>query len=296
MNYYSKIKEELVNNEIYKKAKDYSKNRNDLSTYYNVGKLLSKAGRHYGENIIKKYSDKLIIDVGKKYNERTLRRIRQFYILFENGKWSTMSTKLTWSHYTELLKLNDLNKINYYIKITEEQNLAVRELRYRVKLKEYERLDEDTKHKLVSEEKNKKEDFIKNPVMIKNNKIHERISEKVLKQLILQDISNFLLELGDGFCFIKDEYKIKFGDRYNYIDLLLFNYKYNCFTVVELKVTELRKEHVSQIQTYMNYIDKNLRNINQDKTIGIIICKKDNEYLMEYCSDSRIFEATYILK
>lgn len=299
MNYYEQIKEELINNEIYKKIKDYSKNRNDLSTYYNVGKLLIEAQggekrAKYGDNLIKKYSERLKKELDKKYSFTVLKNMRQFYLMFIKGP--TVSGKLTWSHYVELLKLNDLIEINYYIKIADEQNLAVRELRDRIKLKEYERLDEDTKHKFINQEKNKIEDFIKNPIIIKNNKIHEKISEKALKLLILEDIPNFLLELGDGFSFIKDEYKIKLGDRYNYIDLLLFNYKYNCFTVVELKVTELRKEHIGQIQTYMNYIDRNLRNINQDKTIGIIICKKDNKYIMEYCSDSRIFETTYILK
>ena len=139
------------------------------------------------------------------------------------------------------------------------------------------------------------QDFIKNPILIKNSYDYELISEKILKQLILEDMDNFLTELGDGFCYIKSECKIKLGDRYNYIDLLLFNIKYNCYVVVELKVTELRKEHIGQINLYMNYIDKNIKNIYQDKTIGIIICKKDNKFVMEYCSDDRIYRTTYVL-
>ena len=87
------------------------------------------------------------------------------------------------------------------------------------------------------------EDFIKNPILIKNS-YKDIISEKLLKQLILEDIDNFLSELGEAFSYIKNEYKIKLGDTYNYIDLLLFNIKYNCYVVVELKVTELRKEHI----------------------------------------------------
>ena len=122
------------------------------------------------------------------------------------------------------------------------------------------------------------------------------MTEKVLKQLILEDLDNFLNELGEDFCYRGNEYKIKIGDRYNYIDLLLYNIKYNCYIVVELKVTELKKEHIGQIQTYMNYIDKNIKNINQEKTIGIIICKKDNEFIMEYCSDERIFRTIYEVK
>ena len=116
-------------------------------------------------------------------------------------------------------------------------------------------------------------------MFIKNSYNYEVITEKILKQLILEDLPSFLSELGEGFCFIKDEYKIKIGSSYNYIDLLLFNYKYNSFVVVELKVTELKKEYIGQIQVYMNYIDKNLRSINQDRTIGIIICKKDKAFI-----------------
>ena len=180
MNYYNEIKQELINNEVYKKVKDYSKNRSDLKTYYDVGKLLSEAGKHYGEGIIKKYSVRLTNELGKKYNERTLRRMRQFYILFKNEKWSPLWTKLTWTHFRELLSIRNKDKINYYIKITEEQNLSVRELRGRIKNKEYERLDDKTKEKLINKGKNKVEDFIKNPILIKNKFNTNDISEKML--------------------------------------------------------------------------------------------------------------------
>ena len=297
MKYYNEIKNKLIDNEVYKKVKDYSKNRNNLSTYYAVGKLLYEAGNKYGEGIIKKYSERLVIEVGRNYNERTLRRIRQFYLVFKDEIWSTMSTKLMWSHYTEILSLSNVNEINYYINITEKYNLSVRQLRERIKNKEYQRLDDNTKLKLINKEETKINDFVKNPIVIHNkyNFDKERISEKVLQNLILEDIPSFLDELGDGYSFIRNEYKIKMGDTYNYIDLLLFNIKYNCYVVVELKVTELKKEHIGQIQIYMNYIDKHIKTINQDKTIGIIITKRDNRYYIEYSSDKRILTREYIL-
>ena len=155
MDYYNNIKDELINNEVYKKVKDYSKNRSDLKTYYNVGKLLSEAGRQYGEGIIKKYSEKLILDLGKIYTERTLRRFRQFYEFNKNGKWSPLATTLSWSHFCELLPLKDKNKINYYIRICEEQNLSKRKLREKIKNNEYERLDDKVKLKLINNEKPK---------------------------------------------------------------------------------------------------------------------------------------------
>ena len=135
MNYYTEIKNELINNEITKRVKDYSKNRSDLTTYYNVGKLLSEAGKHYGEGIIKEYSRRLISEINKNYNERTLRRMRQFYLIFSNIKWSTLSTVLSWSHYSELLSMNNIDEIKYYIMITEQQNLSVRQLREKIKNK-----------------------------------------------------------------------------------------------------------------------------------------------------------------
>ena len=293
MNYYNEIKTELINNEITKRVKEYSKNRSDLNTYYNVGKLLSEAGKHYGEGIIKEYSKRLTNELGKGYSISNLKNMRNFYVFF--SKSQTMSGQLTWSHYIELLKLVDKEKINYYIKIIEEENLSVRELRQKIKNNEYERLDEETKKKLKTKEQLKVSDLVKNPLQIRNTSGNNEISEKVLQKLILEDISSFLKELGNGFCFIDNEYKIKIGDRYNYIDLLLFNYEFNCFVVVELKVSELKKEHIGQIEFYMNYIDKNLKNINQNKTIGIIICKKENRYVIEYCSDDRIISREYEL-
>ena len=149
--------------------------------------------------------------------------------------------------------------------------------------------------KLINQKQTKIKDLVKNPVLIRNINRYEMISEKILQKLILEDIPSFLKELGNGFTFIENEYRVKLGNRYNYIDLLLYNIEFNCYVVIELKVTELKKEHIGQIQVYMNYIDSNLKKITQDKTIGIIICKKDNEFIMEYCSDERIIAKEYEL-
>ena len=298
MNYYNEIKNKLIDNEVYKRVKDYSKNRNDLNTYYEVGKLLIEAqgGENrakYGDGLIKEYSERLTKDLGKKYSITSLKYMRMFYILYE--KSPTLSDQLTWSHYKEILKFNDINEINYYISIIESYNLSVRELRERIKNKEYQRLDDNAKLKLINKEEVNVSDFIKNPIVIKNkyNYDIENISEKMLQRLILEDIEGFMKELGDGFCFIGSEYKIKIGSTYNYIDLLLFNIKFNCYVVIELKVCELKKEHIGQIEVYMNYIDKHIKSINQDKTIGIIISRRDNHYYIEYSSDNRIYTINF---
>ena len=293
INYYDEIKKELLNNEITKKVKNYSINKSDLTTYYNIGKLLKEAGKHYGDGIIKEYSKKLTNEFGKGYTFTSLTRMKKFYNLIE--KLATVSQHLSYGHYVELLPYDDIDKINYYIKITEEENLSIRELREKIKNNEYERLDEETKKKLKIKEELKVSDLVKNPIQIKNTSGYNEISEKVLQKLILEDIESFLKELGNGFCFVGSEYKIKIGDRYNYIDLLLYNIKYKCYVVVELKVTELNSNHTGQIQKYMNYIDKNIKNIDDNKTVGIIICKKENKYVIEYCSDDRIIAREYEL-
>ena len=202
MNYYDEIKYELINNEINRKAKNCSINKSDLNTYYKVGKILFEAGKHYGEKVIKEYSAKLTIDIGKGYGTSNLKRMRQFYCMIEKGV--ALPHQLSWSHILMILPLKDVNKINYYINTTIINNYSYRELGNK----------------------------------IKNN-----------------------------------EYKIKIGDSYNYIDLLLYNFKYKCFVVIELKITELKSEHTGQIQKYMNYIDKNVKDIEDNRTVGIIIYK-----------------------
>lgn len=299
MDYYNQIKNEIVDIETYKRVKDYSKNKRELEGYYKIGKLIVEAQggesrAKYGDELIKNFSKKLVLEFGKKYNERTLRRIRQFYLFFKNKKWSTMSTKICWSHFTELLSIKDNNKIKYYIRITEDQNLGVRELREKIKNKEYERLDEGTKEKFIKAEEPEIGEYIKKPILIKINKQMDIVSEKTLKYTIMDNITDFMKELGDDYAFIESEYKINDYGINNYIDLLLFNIKYNCYVVVELKVTELKKEHIGQVQTYMNYIDENLKNINQNNTIGIIVCKKDNKFVMHYCNNKNIYQTTYL--
>ena len=292
MNYYNEIKNELINNKINRKVKSYSINKSDLNTYYNVGKLLLDAGNQYGESIIKEYSLRLTEDLGSGYSQRNLRNMRQFYKVSQ--KWQTLSAKLSWSYYCEILWFDD-NKFQYYIKITELNNLSIRQLRKRIKSNEYERLSEFTKNKLIDQKESNIVEFVKNPILIKNSNNYDIFSEKVLQKLILEDIEKFLDELGNEFIFIKSEYLIKLNDRYNYIDLLLYNIKYKCYVVVELKVTELKKEHTGQIMTYMNYIDKNVKTIDESDTVGIIICKQDNEYVIKYCSDDRIIAREYEL-
>ena len=300
MNYYNAIKSKLIKTEVSKKIREYVNNKNDLSTYYEVGKLLTLAG--------KQYAVKLQNDLGKKYNVSTLKRMRQFYRFIksqslddqynlfdssDNQKGAPVAHLLTWSHYQELLPIKDNNEINYYINEVIKYHLSKRELRERIKNKEYERLSDNTRKKLINKEKMEITDLVKEPIVLHSKNSYEKISEYALKEIIMNDLDSFLMQLGNGFCYIGNEYKIKIGNTYNYIDLLLFNIRYNCYVVVELKINEVRKQDIGQIQVYMNYVNENIKEINQNKTIGIIVARENNKYIIKYSSDNRIMVTTY---
>ena len=294
MNYYNEIKETLVKNEIYKKVKDYSKNKSDLNAYFEVGRLIVEAQggekrAKYGNKLIKEYSEKLTKELGKGYKVSNLKNMRQIYLKFR--KRQTLSGELSISHYIILSRIDNENEIKYYINISKTLNLSVRELREKIKSNEYERIG--YKEEL---EEPKINTFIKNPIIIKVGDKNKKLTEYALHQLILENIDDFLKELGVGFTYVGSEVKIKIGDRYNYIDFLLFNVKYNCYVVIELKVTEMKAEYIGQITKYINYVDKNIKELFNDKTVGVVICKRENKYVLEYCSDNRIFTTTYKVK
>ena len=234
MDYYNEIKNELIDNELTKKAKDYSKNKSDLFHYYNVGKLLIDAqggekNAKYGNKLIKEYSEKLTYELGKGYSWRNLYNMRLYYIISNaNEILQPVAANLTWTNCTIILSLKDINEIIYYWNECEKYNLSKRELLKKIKEKEYQRLSNETKNKLIRKEEITLIDFIKNPIIIKNTLNTNDISEKYLKKLILENIDGFLKELGNSFTYVGNEYKIKVGNTYNYIDILLFNIEFNC--------------------------------------------------------------------
>ena len=299
--YYNEIKNKLIDNGVYSRVKDYSKERHKVETYYNVGRLIIEAQGGetracYGDSLIKEYSKKLISELNdKKYSYRNLMNMRKFYLIFRDRKVNALRSQLSWSHYRELLPIKNTDKIIYYINLTISNNFGYRELGKRIKNKEYERLTIETKEKLITNSELEINDLVPNPILIKNKNNIDIITEKALHNLILENIESFMQELGSSFSFIGSEYRIKIGDTSHHIDLLLFNIKYNCYVVVELKVTEFKVEYISQVQKYMNYIDKNVKEVSNNNTMGILICKRENKFVIEYCSDERITVREYKL-
>ncbi|MCI9110440.1 MAG: DUF1016 domain-containing protein [Bacilli bacterium] len=291
MNYYSEIKDTLIRNEVYKKAKDYSKNRSDLNSYYEVGRLLvdAQGGEErakYGNKLIKEYSERLTKELGRGYDTSALKRMRQFYLFIQKG--ATLSHQLMWSHYVELFKLENLNKIKYYIYIIEKQNLSVRELRKRIKSEEFERIG--YKEELSEPKVNT---LIKDPVIINTKKVPDKVTELFVHNSIMEDMDNFLKQLGIGFTYVGHEVKIQIGENKHSIDFLLFNYKFNCFVVVEIKAIEFKAEHIGQVMKYMGYVDNHIKESFNNKTIGIIVCLENDGYVFKYIKPDGVFVTTY---
>ena len=232
-------------------------------------------------------------EVDKKYSERNLRNMRKFYLIFRNDKkWNALRSNLSWTHFRTLLKLQNYNEIDYYMKISTLYNLSYRQLSEKIKNDEYSRASINQKEDFNNNLSLK--DYIKDSIVIKNSNDYRNIDENTIKFLILEDLSSFLKELGPGFSFVDSEYRIRVGDTYNYIDLLLYNIKFHCYVVVELKATKLKKDHLGQIDFYMNYIDKHIKSELDYDTVGVIICKESNKLLIKYCSNPNIFSVSYL--
>ncbi len=290
-NYLENIRSYIISEQARTIVRDYSANKSKLETNYNIGKELSEAGKHYGEGIVKKYAKELTKEFGKGYGITELRKMRAFYYIAQ--KCAPLGRVLTWSHYKLLLPLKNLDEIKFYIDLTIRDNLSKRALAERIKSNEYGRLAPETKQKLKEEKEVNQSEMVPSTIVIPSNKLEEKLTEKVLENLIIDNISEVMGQLGEGYCFIKKQYKLNIGNNKNYIDILLFNIKYNNYVVVEIKAREFRKEDIGQIKLYMNYIDKEVKNITQNKTMGIIITKEVNEFVIRYIKEDNIAISTF---
>ena len=284
--YLSNIKTEIINGNAKVAAKNYQINNVKLTMNYNIGKELAEAGKHYGEGIVKKYASILTNEFGRGYSVSNLKRMRQFYILFEKG--APLAHQLTWEHLRLLLPLKDVNKINYYISIIRRDNLSKRALAERIKINEYDRLSDGAKESLLNKEELSLIQSVLNPVVLTPNKSYEIYTEKVLQEIIYENLDSFMKQLGGGYFYVGREYKLNIGDKKNYIDYLFYNVVDSRYCVVEIKAREYKKSDYGQIKTYMNYIDEHLKNITQNSTIGIIITKSVNKFEAHYVKDNQV--------
>ena len=304
MNYFDKIKNIIEEKEVNEKVRYLESNKETIKTYFNIGRLLIEAQggetrAKYGDNLIKEWAVKLSNEYGNNYSYRNLNYMRKFYMYFKKVNTLCSQFNLSWSHYKYLLKFDNENERNYYINRCIENNLSVRGLINEIKTDSFNRLSyADKKNiKLIGENNNnelKLEDMLHDPIVINIDK-DEKLSEKVLKKYILKELEKVFLELGTGFTFVGSEYKVTYDNKNYFIDLLFFNYKLNRFMACELKKDEVTAKDIGQTLNYMKVVDKTLKEPHHNKTMGIIISKRNNKLILEYVSDLDIFLTTYKL-
>ena len=302
MNYYDEIKNILVDNAIGRKVREYKSNQKDLESYYNVGKLLVEAQggeerAKYGDGLIKEYSKRLTSELGKGYTVTRLKYMRTFFEVVKKSPPLADQFKninITWSNICEILYLKNIEEIKYYLDLSNKLCLTKRELRLRIKSDEYNRLPAEVKEKLKSNEVISNSEKVPSPVVLHDLRVDGKLTEKLVQALIDENPINFCNALGEGYTYCGSQYKIKIGANYNYIDVLLFSVMDMNYVVVEIKVTELKKEYVGQIQTYMNYVDVNLKKEFHNKTTGILLVRQNNKWLIKYINNDGITIRSFI--
>ena len=302
MNYYEQVENLIKNNEINKKVRALQDNSETLLTYWNVGKLIVEAQggekrAKYGDGLIKEWGNKLSEKYGKGYNSRNLERMRKLYILYPIS--SSLRSELTWTHYRTILSIKNENERNYYINQILLNNLSSRELQKEIKNKSFDRLSYKDKNniEIISDINSSLsiEDMIKDPIILKSDIDTKEINEKVIHKYIISLLEDKFLELGTGFALVGHEYKIVISNNTYHIDLLFFNIRLNSYIVVEVKTRALKPQDIGQLEFYVGYVENNLKDNNQNKTIGVLIVKKKNKYVIEYTTSTDIYVTTYML-
>ena len=297
-NYFNEINSIIENTEVNKRIRIYKDNSETLKNYWNIGKLLieaqgGEARAKYGDGLIKEWSKVFVEKYGKGYDSRNLRRMRQFYVLF--SKWVPMGP-ISWSHFRYILPLKKESERNYYINQVILNNLSKNDLIKLIKSKSYDRLSFADKENIKLIEDNNYsldiKDMIKDPILIKINNI-DKLNEKALHKYIIEMVSDKFLELGSGFALIAHEYKLLCNNRTYRIDLLFYNIELNAYVVVEIKTKEIQHKDISQLQFYVNYINRTIKKVNHNKTIGILLVKKNNTFVIEYTTSNDIYVTTY---
>ena len=303
MNYYNEVENLIKKNEINKGVRALQDNSETLFTYWNIGKLIVDAQggekrAKYGDGLIKEWGKKLSEKYGRGYDYTNLSRMRALYTTFPII--GSLSQQLTWTHYRYILPIKNENERNYYINLTVLNNLSVRDLRREIKNNSFDRLSYADKEniKIISDTYTTPlsiKDMIKDPIILKIDDNTKVLNEEVIHKYIISLLENKFLELGTGFALVGHEYKIIAGNNTYHIDLLFYNYKLNAFIVVEVKTRSIKPQDIGQLEFYVNYIENNIKERNQNITIGILIVEKNNTYVIEYTTNPDIYVTTYML-
>ena len=299
MNYYDEVNSYVKKVEIGKAIRETNANRELVECYWNVGRLIVEAqgGKEkakYGNELIRNWSKKLSNNYGKGYSYENLFKFRKFYLTFPIV--DTLCPQLTWSIIRTLLPIVDINKRNYYINLCIENKLSVRELKLEIKSNSYERLEHkpDKIDIVVPTKVPAITNTFKNPILLKL-KDKEIKSESDLEKLIYSQLNYVFLQLGKGITWVGNQYKVCDGNKNYFIDMLLYNVKYNSYVVVEIKCRKLKKEDKGQVEFYMNLVDNYVKEPSNNPTIGIIITKDQDNFVANFVRSEKVVPLTYEL-
>ncbi|MGI6048498.1 MAG: PDDEXK nuclease domain-containing protein [Petrimonas sp.] len=283
-----------------------------VAAYWHIGQRIveeEQNGQHraeYGKYILKELSEALNTEFGKGFDERELRRMRQFYLTFPIRE--TVSPELTWSHYVELIRITNEQARQFYLTEAVQSGWSVRELRRNISTLYYDRLLLSTNKTALIEETDKKtqeespnlEEFIKNPYVLEFLNLPQKSTyvEKDLEQALLDNLQSFLLELGKGFAFVSRQEHIRTETSEFYIDLVFYNYILKCFVLIELKTGKMTHQHIGQMDMYVKMFDDLRRGASDNPTIGILLCTETDSTIAKYSvlnESKQLFASKYKL-
>ncbi len=280
-----------------------------LNLYWSIGKIIMEIQQGderatYGDAVLEKLSEKLTNEFGKGFSERNLERMRKFYICFPIS--TTVSSKLSWSHYLELIKIEEEPKRKFYLKETINSRWSVRELQRQKNSLLYERLalSKDKEKVLELAEKGQVlktgKDLVKDPFVLEFLDIKENTKylESDLEKNILEHLKEFLLELGKGFMFVGSQVRITMEEEHFYPDLVFYNRLLKCFVIIDLKIGKITHQDIGQMQMYVNYYDRDIKSSEENKTVGILLSAEKNETVVKYTlpeNNDSIFSSEYKL-
>ena len=280
-----------------------------LSLYWSIGKAIMEIQQgderaSYGDAILEKLSEKLTDEFGKGFSSRNLRTMRKFYLIYPI--WQTVSSKLSWSHYLEILKIDEEPKRNFYIKEAINSKWSVRELQRQIGSLLYERLvisaDKEKVRALAEKghELKTSKDLVKDPFVLEFLDIKENTDylESDLEKNILEHLKEFLLELGKGFMFVGSQVRLTLEEEHFYPDLIFYNRLLKCFVIIDLKIGKVTHGDIGQMQMYVNYYDREIKNADENPTVGILLSTLKNKTVVKYTlpeDNKNIFSASYKL-
>ena len=304
--FYTSIKEllEQARRRIYRNI-----NSEMIFTYWQIGKMIVGKQRgnqraDYGDGLIRELSAKLTKDFGRGFDESSLRRMRQFYTLFP--KCATVWHELSWSHFKLLIKVEEKNERDFYIKEAINGNWSVRQLEREINTFSYQRyLASRGNHDVVDDTARKEKsddpkDIIKDPYVLDflGMKADSSFYEKDLEQALITHLNEFLLELGNGFAFVARQRRFDMDGRNFYVDLVLYNYNLKCFVLIDLKRGDLTHQDIGQMQMYVNYYTRELMEPGDNPPIGIVLCADKSDTLVRYTlplDNKQIYASKYML-